>query len=223
MRVLLVEDDRMIGQAVEGSLKDARYTVDWVRDGKAALDSLASQPYDVVLLDLGLPQKDGLQVLASLRSRGLGVPVLILTARDDLESRLQGLDNGADDYIIKPFDMSEVLARIRAVLRRHGGSAINQLNSGTLQLDPSTYHVKRLDTGETIFLSNREFAILHALMQRPGTIFSRADLEDKVYGWGEEPESNAVDYLIHALRKKLGHDSIKNVRGVGWLVPKKAD
>ncbi|OSI15036.1 response regulator transcription factor [Neisseria dumasiana] len=221
MRILLVEDDNMIGRAVEGSLKDNRYTVDWVKDGKTAIDTLTAQPYDVVLLDLGLPQKDGLQVLAGIRSRGLTVPVLILTARDDIQSRLSGLDNGADDYIIKPFDMSEVLARIRAVLRRSGGSAVNMLDNGVLSLDPSTYYVRRHDNGENILLSNREFAILHALMQHPGTILSRNDLEDKVYAWGEEPESNAVDYLIHALRKKLGHDSIKNVRGVGWLVPKK--
>ncbi|EGV36880.1 response regulator transcription factor [Neisseria weaveri] len=221
MRLLLVEDDNMIGEAVSGSLKDARYTVDWVRDGKTALTSLSAQAYDVVLLDLGLPQKDGLQVLSEIRSGGLDVPVLILTARDDLDSRLKGLDSGADDYIIKPFDMSEVLARIRVVIRRTGGSAVNVLDNGVLQLDPANYHVKRLDTGETFFLSNREFAILQALMQYPGKIFSRSELEDKVYAWGEEPESNAVDYLIHALRKKLGHNCIKNVRGAGWLVSKR--
>lgn len=221
MRILLVEDDNMIGRAVEGSLKDSRYTVDWVKDGKAAIDTLAAQPYDAVLLDLGLPHKDGLQVLADIRARGLALPVLILTARDDITSRLQGLDNGADDYIIKPFEMSEVLARIRAVMRRTGGSAVNMLDNGVLALDPATYYAKRHDNGASVLLSNREFAILHALMLYPGTILSRSDLEDKVYAWGEEPESNAIDYLIHALRKKLGHDSIKNVRGVGWLVPKK--
>lgn len=221
MRILLVEDDGMIGRAVEGSLKDNRYTVDWVRDGKTAVDTLAAQPYDAVLLDLGLPHKDGLQVLREIRSRGLTLPVLILTARDDITSRLQGLDSGADDYIIKPFEMSEVLARIRAIMRRIGGSAVSTLDNGVLTLDPSTYYAKRRDSGESVLLSNREFAILHALMLHPGTILSRSDLEDKVYAWGEEPESNAIDYLIHVLRKKLGQDIIKNVRGVGWLVSKK--
>lgn len=221
MRILLVEDDTMIGRALEGSLKDHCYTVDWVTDGQAALDTLAAQPYDAVLLDLGLPRQDGLTVLHTLRRRSLTLPVLILTARDDLPSRLQGLDGGADDYLVKPFDLSEMLARLRAILRRSGGSAVNQIDNGILLLDAAGYCVRRHDTGETVALSQREFAVLHALMLHPGRILSRSDLEDKVYAWGEEPESNAVDYLIHALRKKLGHDSIKNVRGVGWLAAQK--
>ncbi|MDO4641223.1 MAG: response regulator transcription factor [Neisseria sp.] len=223
MRILLVEDDIMIGEAVSGSLKDARHTVDWTQNGSAALSALAAQSYDLMLLDLGLPKKDGLDVLSELRINGNKIPVIILTARDDLESRLRGLDGGADDYLIKPFDMSELLARIRAVLRRQHGLANSELNNGIWSLNPATYQVRHMETGETIILSNREFAIFHALIQRPGMILSRTNLEDKIYGWGEEVESNAIDYLIHALRKKLGADSIKNVRGVGWLVPKKQE
>lgn len=220
MRILLVEDDTMIGEAVSGSLKDARYTVDWAKNGMLALSSLNAQKYDLVLLDLGLPKKDGLDVLAELRASDNQVPVIILTARDDIDSRLRGLDGGADDYVIKPFDMSELLARMRAVLRRQSGSANTELDNGIWSLNPATYQARHLESGETVILSNREFAIFYALMQHPGMILSRTSLEDKIYGWGEEVESNAIDYLIHALRKKLGADSIKNVRGVGWLVPK---
>lgn len=220
MRVLLVEDDNMIGEALAAGLKDARYAADWVKNGRTALDALAAQAYDLVLLDLGLPQKDGLAVLAEIRSSGRPVPVLIVTARDDIHSRLSGLDGGADDYIIKPFDMAELLARMRAVLRRHNHCASPLLDNGILSLDPANYTVFRHAHNETLILSGREFSILQALMLRPGIILSRAELEDKVYGWGEEVESSAIDYLIHSLRKKLGADSIKNIRGVGWMVPK---
>ena len=220
MRILLAEDDRMIGEAVVASLRDARYAADWVRDGKSALDALAAQSYDLLLLDLGLPKQDGLQVLAQVRRIGNTLPILILTARDDIDSRLRGLDGGADDYIIKPFDMAELLARIRAVTRRGNGNASPELDNGVIVLNPATYEAHRHDTPAPIALSPREYAILHALMQRPGHILSRADLEDKVYGWGEEVESNAIDYLIYMLRKKLGADAIRNVRGVGWCVSK---
>jgi two-component system OmpR family response regulator len=217
MRVLLVEDDPMIGQAVQDALRDASYATDWVKDGLKALDALASQRYDLVLLDLGLPGKDGFGVLRSIRDRNDPVPLLILTARDGLDERIRGLDGGADDYVLKPFAMTELLARIRAVLRRKGGTAQPVLSNGVLSLDPTTREAF-LQGQPPVQLSNREFAVLQALMLRPGAILSRAELEDRVYGWGEEVESNAIEYLIHALRKKLGVQSIKNVRGVGWMV-----
>jgi two-component system, OmpR family, response regulator len=218
MRVLLVEDDRMIGEAVMQALKDATYAVDWVRDGQSALDTLASQMYGVVLLDLGLPKKDGMEVLRSIRAKDNPVPVLVLTARDTLDDRIRGLDGGADDYILKPFEMTELLARMRAVVRRKGGIAGPVLSNGSISLDPVTREVQ-LD-GQPTRLSGREYALLQALMIRPGAILSRSDLEDRIYGWNEEVESNAVEFLIHALRKKLGSDAIKNVRGVGWMVSK---
>lgn len=216
MRVLLVEDDRMIGAAVEQALKDAAYAVDWVRDGHAALTAVESQAYGIVLLDLGLPRKDGQQVLRSIRSNDNPVPLLIITARDALEDRIRGLDGGADDYVVKPFEMAELLARMRAVVRRKGGAAGPVLGNGTLSLDPVTREASL--GGAPVRLSGREFALLHALLVRPGAILSRSELEDRIYGWNEEVESNAVEFLIHALRKKLGSDAIKNVRGVGWMV-----
>lgn len=220
MRILLVEDDKMIAEAVSNSLKTARYAVDWVNNGNTAEQALNSQQYDLVLLDLGLPGQDGLQVLKHLRQDKNNTPVLIVTARDDLDSRLAGLDGGADDYIIKPFDLSELLARIRAVLRRQNGQSTPLLSNGTITLNPTNYQVTLADQLTPIELSNKEFAILQALMTRPGIIHSRADLEDKIYAWGDEVESNAIDFLIHALRKKIGKEHIKNVRGVGWLVSK---
>lgn len=220
MRILLVEDDKMIAEAVSSGLKNARYVVDWVNNGNTAEQALNSQQYDLVLLDLGLPGQDGLQVLKHLRQEKNNTPVLIVTARDDLDSRLAGLDGGADDYIIKPFDLSELLARIRAVLRRQSGQSTPLLSNGTITLNPTNYQVTLTDQPTPIELSNKEFAILQALMTRPGIIHSRADLEDKIYAWGDEVESNAIDFLIHALRKKIGKEHIKNVRGVGWLVSK---
>ena len=174
----------------------------------------------MALLDLGLTGQDGLQVLKHLRQEKNNTPVLIVTARDDLDSRLAGLDGGADDYIIKPFDLSELLARIRAVLRRQSGQSTPLLSNGAITLNPTNYQVTLADQSMPIELSNKEFAILQALMTRPGIIHSRADLEDKIYAWGDEVESNAIDFLIHALRKKIGKEHIKNVRGVGWLVSK---
>lgn len=181
---------------------------------------MQAQPYDLILLDLGLPGCDGLQILAELRAAGCSVPILIVTARDDLHSRLGGLDGGADDYIVKPFDMAELQARMRAVLRRHNGQSQALPSNGLLTLDPATHRVRVTGQEGDIMLSNKEFAVLQALLMRPGMILSRTDLEDKIYGWGEEVESNAVDFLIHALRKKLGKEHIQNVRGAGWLVPK---
>ncbi len=212
MRVLLVEDDQMIGAAVEQALKDESYAVDWVQDGQMALVTLESQGYDVVLLDLGLPRMDGLALLQVIRAKANRVPVLIITARDALEERLRGLDGGADDYLLKPFDMAELLARMRAVIRRQGGTAAPLLTNGLIALDPTTHEVSA--SGVTTRLSGREFALLQALMIRPGAILSRSELEDRIYGWGEEVESNAVEFLIHSLRKKLGRGS----RAVGYVM-----
>ncbi|OOF44846.1 DNA-binding response regulator [Rodentibacter rarus] len=220
MRILLVEDDRMIADSLSEGLKNACYAVDWVNNGNTAEQALSAQSYDLVLLDLGLPGQDGLQVLRHLRQTQNHTPVLIITARDDLDSRLAGLDGGADDYMIKPFDLAELLARIRAVLRRQRGQSTPLLSNGSITLNPTNYQVSVTEQAEPILLSNKEFAILQALMNRPGIIHSRAELEDKIYAWGDEVESNAIDFLIHSLRKKIGKAHIKNVRGVGWLVEK---
>lgn len=218
MRILLVEDDAMIGAAIQGALHDAAYAADWVKNGDTALNVLSSQRYDLVLLDLGLPGKGGLHVLRTVRSRGDPVPVLIITARDAVEDRICGLDAGADDYVVKPFDMAELFARMRAVVRRKNGSPNSRLSNGMLELDPVSHEA--FLHGFSYQLSGREFSLLQALMLRPGAILSRSELEDRIYGWNEEVESNAVEFLIHALRKKLGSDIIKNVRGVGWMVAK---
>lgn len=218
MRVLLVEDDRMIGDAVEQSLREASYAVDWVQDGGAAVLAFENQSYDLVLLDLGLPKTDGLGVLHAIRLHDSPACVLVITARDTEEDCIQCLDNGADDYVVKPFAMGELLARMRAVIRRKAGSSSPLLSNGVLTLDPSTREAMR--NGETSRLSAREFALLQALLIRPGAILSRDELEERIYGWGEEVESNAVEFLIYSLRKKLGNDAIKNVRGLGWMVSK---
>jgi len=218
MRVLLVEDDPMIGNVVQQALRDASYAVDWVRDGQAALDTLATLSYDLMLLDIGLPRMDGMAVLRALRSARNDVPVLLLTARDATDDRVAGLDGGADDYLVKPFAMSELLARMRAVARRKEGATGPVLSNGVVQLDPVTHEATVGDT--SVRLTAREFSLLQSLLIRPGAILSRAELEHRLYGWNEEVESNAVEFLIHALRKKLGSEIIKNVRGVGWMVSK---
>ena len=219
MRILLVEDDPMIGEAIEGALKDAGYAVDWVTDGLTALAALGTHSYDQVLLDLGLPGRDGLGVLETLRAQDNPVPLLIITARDSLDDRLRGLDGAADDYLLKPFEMAELLARMRAVMRRKGGSAAPVLSNGVVSLDPVSKQASSAEARD-VQLSNREFSLLQALLIRPGAILSRSDLEDRIYGWGHEVESNAVEFLIHALRRKLGNQVIKNVRGMGWMVSK---
>ncbi|AIG02399.1 MULTISPECIES: response regulator [Pseudomonas] len=219
MRILLVEDDPMIGDAIQGALSDASYATDRVKNGLTALATLDTQHYDLVLLDLGLPGKDGLDVLDSIRRSNNPVPLLIITARDDLGDRLRGLDGGADDYLLKPFDMAELLARMRAVLRRKGGTALSVLDNGVVSLDLISKQATTLENRD-IQLSSREFALLQALMIRPGAILSRSELEDRLYGWGNEVESNAVEFLIHSLRRKLGSHVIKNVRGMGWMVSK---
>ena len=218
MRVLLVEDDPMIGSVVQQELRDSSYAVDWVRDGDAALTAMASLSYSLVLLDLGLPRVEGMEVLRAIRAAGNGVPVLVLTARDTTEDLVAGLDGGADDYLVKPFQMSELLARMRALTRRKENTVGPTLANGVVALDPATHEATA--NGETVRLTSREFALLHALLLRPGAILSRTELENRIYGWNEEVESNAVEFLIHALRKKLGSDTIKNVRGVGWMVSK---
>lgn len=218
MRILLVEDDSMIGEAISVALKDAAYAVDWVKDGAAASSTLEYGEHQAVLLDLGLPKRDGLQVLHRLRQANNQIPVIIITARDDVEDRIKGLDLGADDYLVKPFDIHELLARLRAIIRRHGGQAAPMLSNGIISLDPATREVRCGNVAAV--LSAREFALLHSLLLRPGRILSRSELEERIYGWNEEVESNVVDFLIHGVRKKLGADTIKNVRGAGWMVEK---
>jgi two-component system OmpR family response regulator len=216
MRVLLIEDDRMIGAAVEEALKDAAYAVDWVTDGATAIHAAESEAYELALLDLGLPIADGQDVLRRLRALGRRLPVIIVTARDGVDDRIEGLDLGADDYLVKPFEIRELLARMRAVLRREGSGASALLTNGKLSLDPATREASLL--GQTSQLTAREFALLQALLARPGSILSRSELERQVYGWNEEVESNAIEFLIHTIRKKLGATAIRNVRGVGWMV-----
>ncbi|HEV7803389.1 MAG TPA: response regulator transcription factor [Burkholderiales bacterium] len=217
MRVLLVEDDPMIGASVQKGLRQDGFSVDWVRDGGTAEAALAAHTYDVMLLDLGLPGKKGIEVLKSLRRAGNEVPVLIVTARDAVTDRVAGLDNGADDYIVKPFDLDELAARIRAVLRRRAGRADPVIRVGDVTLDPASHRVTQ--RGKDVSLSARELALLEALLDRRGAILSRGQLEERIYGWGEEVESNAVEVYVHALRRKLGADFVKTVRGVGYVVP----
>jgi two-component system OmpR family response regulator len=216
MRVLLIEDDKMIGAAVEQALRDAAYAVDWVTDGESAIHAAASEAYELALLDLGLPMVDGREVLRRLRALVRRLPIIIVTARDGIDDRIGGLDLGADDYLLKPFEIPELLARMRAVLRREGSGGSVLLSNGKLSLDPATREV--LLHGQTALLTAREFALLQALLAQPETILSRAELERQVYGWNEEVESNAVEFLIHTIRKKLGSKAIRNVRGVGWMV-----
>jgi|SRR5579871_3567701 len=216
MRVLLIEDDSMIGAAIEQALKDAAYAVDWVSDGEAATHALESETYELVLLDLGLPKTDGREVLRHLRGLGRKLPVIIVTARDSVEDRIDGLDLGADDYLIKPFEIRELLARMRAVLRREGSGSAPLMSNGKLSLDPATRQASFL--GKSAQLSAREFTLLQALLTRPGAILSRSELERQIYGWNEEVESNAIEFLIHSVRRKLGAAAIRNVRGVGWMV-----
>ena len=219
MRLLLVEDDVMIGEVVLDLLRDEHYAVDWVKDGEMADTALVqSQSYDLVLLDLGLPRKDGLEVLRAMRARKDRTPVLIATARDSVEQRIAGLDAGADDYVLKPYDLDEMLARIRALLRRASGRAEPMFEHGNISIFPATREVHA--DGVPVTLSAREWAVLEALIARPGAVLSRAQLEEKLYSWRDEVSSNAVEVYIHGLRKKLGSELIQNVRGVGYMVPK---
>lgn len=220
MRILLVEDDTMIGEAVLDALRAEHYAVDWVRAGDMAETALRTQDYDLVLLDLGLPRRDGLDVLRALRARKVRTPVLIATARDGVAQRVAGLDAGADDYVHKPYDLDELLARIRALLRRAAGRAEPVYEHLGVAIDPATRAASV--NGQSVQLSAREWAVLEPLLARPGVVLSRAQLEDKLYGWKDEISSNAVEVYIHGLRRKLGADLIRNVRGVGYMVPKGA-
>ena len=209
----------MLGASVQRGLALQGHAVDWVRDGESAEAALAGEPYDVVLLDLGLPQKGGLEVLRDHRRRGGHEPVLVLTAQDAVADRVAGLDAGADDYLAKPFDLDELAARVRALQRRSSGRAAPLLEHGRLVLDPAAHEV-RVD-GAVVALSGREFEILHALLEHPGRPVSRARLEERLYGWADQVESNAVEVHVHALRKKLGAELIKTLRGVGYVVPRR--
>jgi DNA-binding response OmpR family regulator len=216
MRILLAEDDPLIGAPLQDGLRAAGHAVDWVRDGGQADAALQSEPYECVVLDLGLPTMDGLQLLRALRRRGSSVPVLVLTARDATADRVQGLDAGADDYLVKPFSLDELAARLRALVRRSAGAARPQLEHRGVTLDPATREVRR--DGQPVALSAREYAVLEALLQRPSAVWSRPQLEERLYGWGEEPESNAVEVYVHGLRRKLGTDFVRTVRGLGYTL-----
>ncbi|MDC8759219.1 response regulator transcription factor [Janthinobacterium fluminis] len=218
MRLLLVEDDVMIGEVVLDLLRAEHYAVDWVKDGDMADTALLTQSYDLVLLDLGLPRKDGLDVLRGMRLRKQDTPVLVATARDAVDQRIAGLDAGADDYVLKPYDLDELLARIRALLRRAAGRPEPVFEHQGVRINPLTREV--VADGQSVNLSAREWAVLEALIARPGIVLSRAQLEEKLYSWKDEVNSNAVEVYIHGLRKKLGSDLIQNVRGLGYMVPK---
>jgi two-component system, OmpR family, response regulator QseB len=206
----------MIGAAAQQGLRHEGHTVDWVRDGPAAETAVAGSPYDLVLLDLGLPRKDGLSILRGWRARGNAVPVLIVTARDAVSDRVAGLDAGADDYLVKPFDLDELSARVRAVLRRRAGRTDAVIHVGPLEIDTAARRVRF--KGEEVALSAREYALLEALADRPGAYLSRTQLEERLYGWDEEIASNAVEVHIHGLRKKLDPELIRNVRGLGYTL-----
>lgn len=214
MRVLLVEDDPMIGDAMHAALKDAAYAADWVRDGRTALDALVGQHYDLVLLDLGLPGKDGLEVLGAIRARADPVPLLIVTARDGLDDRLRGLDGGADDYLLKPFDLDELVARLHALLRRSAGRTMDRISHGGVTFEPSSGQAWL--HGEPVELSRRERTLLATLLQHPRAILSAEQLRDRLYGLEQEVESNAVNVHIHHLRRKLGSGIVETVRGIGY-------
>ncbi len=219
MRVLVIEDDGMLGRALSQALRDAAYAVDWVQTIEDGLSAVELHDYGALLLDLCVGNESGLDALRRIREGGNDVPILIITASHAVENRIAGLDHGADDYILKPFDMEELQARIRAVGRRKAGIARPILTNGELSLNPATHEV-RLGKN-VVVLPAREFSLLHALMMEPGHILSRRTLEERIYGWNEEVESNAVEFLIHAVRRKLGPGTIKNIRGIGWTVPKR--
>lgn len=218
MRLLLIEDDPMIGESVRKGLRQDGFTIDWVRDGHSGETALDEQVHDLLLLDLGLPAKGGIEVLTSIRRKGNRIPVLILTARDAVSDRVAGLNAGADDYLIKPFDLEELVARIHALLRRQAGRAEAVIEHGALTLNTTTHEAHL--AGKSLSLSAREYALLEAMLARPGVVFSVAQLQEKLYGWDDEIGSNTIEVYIHSLRKKLGTEFIKNVRGVGYMIPK---
>jgi two-component system OmpR family response regulator/two-component system response regulator QseB len=220
MRVLLIEDDKLLGDGIQVGLTQAGFAVDWVQDGAAGEAAVKAEPYAALVLDLGLPKLSGMELLRRLRAAGNAVPVLILTARDAIDDRVKGLDSGADDYVVKPFDLDELAARLRALTRRHQGEAAPTLRVGELQLDPSGHRVQF--RAQAIDVSAREFALLQELMLNAGRVLSREQLEQRLYAWGEEVESNAIEVHIHHLRRKLAPELIRTIRGVGYLMPKDA-
>jgi len=218
MRVLLIEDDAMFGKALVRGLSENGMSVDWARNGRDGFAAMDRSEYAIALIDIGLPKMSGLDVLKAKRQAGMTTPALIITARDGVSDMVAGLDLGADDYIVKPFELPVLLARIRAVTRRANGRVVSLMTSAEITLDPSTQVATFRDIKH--LLSVREFAVLQALMERPGQILSRSQIESRIYGWGEEVQSNAVDVLIHGLRKKFDKDIVRNVRGAGWMVRK---
>ena len=218
MRILLVEDDPLLGDGLAAGLRQHGFAVDWLKDGDSAQAALRSERFDLVVLDLGLPKRSGMDVLRGLRADGLVTPVLILTARDATADKIAGLDGGADDYLVKPIDLDELAARIRALLRRASGRAEPALRHGGLVLDPAAHEVEF--DGRPVELSAREFAVLHALLANAGRVMTRGQLEQSIYGWNEEPDSNALEVHIHHLRRKFGAALIKTLRGVGYTIPK---
>jgi DNA-binding response OmpR family regulator len=218
MRILVVEDDTMLALGLQRALADVGMSVDWISDGKLAEEAMRSDTHAAVLLDLSLPAPDGLTLLRDARVRGASVPIVIITARDDLETRLKGLDLGADDFVLKPFEPSEIIARLRAVIRRRAGHATSKIGTSSIVLDLASHELSY--NGATEVLPHREFALMRALLERPGVILSRSQLEEKIYGWGEEVESNAVEVLIFYIRRRFDKQIIRNVRGAGWMIPK---
>ncbi len=219
MRILLVEDDELLGDGLRSGLSQYNYTVDWVKDGQAAIYATNTEQFDIIILDLGLPKRSGIDVLKTIRSRGVKTPVLILTALDGVENLVTGLDSGADDYLAKPFDLEELCARIRALQRRGtGGRAEPVIQFGSITLDPASYTVKK--DGKLVDISRREFVLLHILLENAGRVLSREYLTQNLYGWGGDIDSNALEVHIHKLRKKFGNDLITTIRGVGYIIEK---
>jgi len=218
MRILLVEDDPQLGDGLTIGLRQSGFAVDWVRDGNAADHALHAESFDLVVLDLGLPRLSGMDVLTRARGRGQTMPVLILTARDATGDKVSGLDAGADDYLVKPIDLDELTARIRALTRRSAGRAAPLLAHGDLALDPAAHSVTL--AGQAVELSSREFSLLQMLLENAGRVLTRTQLEQSLYGWRDEPDSNALEVHIHHLRKKLGSELIRTLRGVGYTIPK---
>lgn len=218
MRILLVEDDTMLGETLQTALEPQGYTVDWLNDGQQALHAISEQYFDLVILDLGLPRLDGMSVLKTVRAKGISTPILILTARDTLQDKVNGLDAGADDYLLKPFDLDELNARLRALTRRFHGRADTRINYGELILDPQSQQA--FFKKQEIILHRREFMLLHQLLENIGKVITRQQIEQSLYGWGADLESNALEVHIHHLRKKFYPELIKTVRGVGYMIEK---
>lgn len=218
MRVLLIEDDEILGKGILTGLQHEGYTVDWLKDGATAHQAIITEQFDAAILDVGLPKMTGIELLHSIRNRGIVTPVLVLTARETLEDRVEGLDSGADDYMTKPFELEELYARLRALLRRNSGRAESLIEYGAIALDPASHSVKK--DGEPITLSRREFSLLHKLLDNTGRVLSREHLTQSLYGWEDDVDSNALEVHVHNLRKKFGTQFIRTIRGVGYMIDK---